>query len=191
MAPGNIVYSGGSESSIRRWFITAAIGKEDGEVSWIHQTSVYSLLYDQDTESLWTASADRTSRQLTITQDAKLSEESRYDHPDYVRAVAIYQGWVITACRDEDIRVFDIGTGKLKYRLEGHFSEVSGLCVVGNVLVSISLDATIRRWNLSEAGLQAHVREQEAWRPDNVTSDKEEHGMTADEVAELEELMSD
>lgn len=190
-----ILYSGGSESSIRRWSIGKTSGQEDGEVSWIHQTSVYSLLYDQDTESLWTASADRTARQLTIATTqvgTKLVEESSYEHPDYVRDVLIYENWVITACRDENIRIFEIGSGKLKCRLEGHFSEVSGLCISGNTLVSVSLDATVRRWDLTEAGLQAHLKEQENWKPEVVQEAAEQDGgLTAEELADLEEMMSD
>lgn len=196
LGPNDIVYSGGSESAIRRWLISVKEGRETGEVSWLHQTSVYSLLYDHDTESLWTASADRTARQLSITADtdadaAKLVEESHFDHPDYVRDVVVHHSWVITACRDEDVRIFDIGSGKLLYRLEGHFTEVSGLCVAGNALISVSLDATLRRWSLTEAGLLAHVKEQESWKPTAVLEEEEKTGMTAEELAELEELMSD
>lgn len=194
LGPDNVLYSGGSESSIRRWVITATKGKADGEPSWLHETSVYSLLYDENSESLWTASADRTSRQLSIDAESKLVEESHFDHPDYVRDIVIHQGWLITACRDEDIRVFEVGSGKLKYTLQGHFSEVSSLCLVGNnTLLSTSLDATMRRWDLSKTGLSGHVSQQEAWTPqvEEQAEGEEKDGMTAEELAELEELMSD
>ncbi|CCG80545.1 WD repeat protein [Taphrina deformans PYCC 5710] len=192
LGPDNVLYSGGSESSIRRWNIGAERGQADGEPSWLHDTSVYSLLYNHETESLWTASADKTSRQLTVDTESKLVEETHFDHPDYVRDIIVHQGRLITACRDEDIRIFDIGSGKLLCTLQGHFSEVSSLVTTGNTLISVSLDATLRKWNLTPAGLQTHVKEQEAWTPAKEEKKEEDGaGLTAEEAAELEELMSD
>ena len=40
-------------------------------------------------------------------------------------------GWLFTACRDEEVRVWDLGTGELVCTYSGHFEEVTGLEVVG------------------------------------------------------------
>ena len=189
IGPDKILYSGGSESSIRRWFVSAERGEELDGTSWIHETSVYAIHYDEETESLWTASADKTARQISVTQDVPFVEESRFEHPDYVRDIVVRHGFLYTACRDENIRVFEIGSGKLRYTLEGHFSEVSGLCLSGNTLVSVSLDATMRRWHLGASRLQAHVQEQDE--EHEAETQEGDARLTAEEQAELEELMSD
>ncbi len=66
---------------------------------------------------------------------------------------------MFTGCRDENIRVWDASvrplvvvlhwqTDKCVYTIEGHFDEVSGLARYGPLVVSASLDGTIRTWEL-------------------------------------------
>ncbi len=109
LSPSGILYSAGSESSIRMWNLTRTGGKEIKEPFWGHDTSVYRLLFAEDT--LWTASADKTARQWT----EDLKQEMRFEHPDYVRDVLVHHNYLITACRDENIRFFDIGVGPHEY----------------------------------------------------------------------------
>lgn len=71
-----------------------------------HNTSVYRLCFDEDGD-MWTASADNTAQHLVRSQG--WTSDTTLTHPDFVNDIAINEtgGWVITACRDEEVRVWD------------------------------------------------------------------------------------
>ena len=73
----------------------------------VHETSVYKLFSDND-GNLWTVSADKTAKHLVHKDGWK-------PHPDFVRDVVVHEkgGWVIPACRDEEIEVWDRSMGDL------------------------------------------------------------------------------
>jgi WD40 repeat protein len=124
-------------------------------------------------------------------------EDSRFEHPDFVRDVAVDEdgGWIITACRDEDVRIWERGSGKLHHVFVGHFEEVTGLVLLPKQrLVSISIDATIRLWSLKTQDLVMAVKEAEDERlgkNKDKEPEKKEGMMTAEEEAELAELLED
>jgi len=124
----------------------------------VHETSVYKLYFDGDGD-LWTASADKTAKHLV--RDRGWTPDTTLQHPDFVRDVVCHDlyGWVITACRDEEIRVWNRASGELYHVFTGHFEEVTGLCLIGDLLVSVSIDATLRRWSLAPADLRKAVDE--------------------------------
>jgi WD40 repeat protein len=97
--------SAGSEREIREYTIgvaTAAVG----DPILVHETSVYKLYFDEDGD-LWTASADKTAK--CLTREGGWKPNMTLEHPDFVRDVVVFEqgGWVITACRDEEIRVWN------------------------------------------------------------------------------------
>jgi WD40 repeat protein len=162
-----------------------------------HETSVYKLLFD-DNGDLWTASADKTAKHLVREDDWKA--DTTLSHPDFVRDLVVHEkgGWVITACRDEEIRVWNSGTGNLHHVFSGHFEEVTGLCLFGDLLVSVSIDATVRKWSLAPRDLQRAVEEakkdpeeleEEVKKSDAAASSGGLGMLTAEEEAELRELM--
>jgi hypothetical protein len=67
---------------------------------------------------------------------------------------------------------------------EGHFDEITKLEVVGNILISTSLDGTIRTWNTNEPPPKLDIAKQEEPK-------REESMLTEEEERELAELMSD
>lgn len=156
----------------------------------VHQTSVYKLHFDDDGD-LWTASADKTAKQLLRNDGWKV--EVTLPHPDFVRDVVTHDryGWVITACRDEEVRVWNKATGDLHHIFTGHFEEVTGLCLTGDLVISASIDATIRRWSLAPTDLQKAV--EEAKKPRLLEQDPEPATdlpmLTEEEEAELRALM--
>ena len=77
--------------------------------------------------------------------------EASFSHPDFVKcAVPILDGaYLVTGCRDEHIRVWDMGTDKCVRIVKGHSDEVSCLAVEGQTLWSGSIDGTVRSWNLA------------------------------------------
>ncbi|EAW07596.1 WD40 repeat domain-containing protein [Aspergillus clavatus NRRL 1] len=187
-----LVFSAGSDREIRQFDIAA--GSQDltaADPLLAHDTSVYKLFFDGDGD-MWTASADKTAKCL-VREDGWKSNLT-LTHPDFVRDVVVYEqgGWVITACRDEEVRVWNRSTGQLYHTFSGHFEEVTGLALVGSTVVSVSIDATIRQWSLSPDDLLAAVEKAR----DTKLGDGEEQTnpeplLTEEEERELAELMGE
>jgi WD40 repeat protein len=203
-----VIVSCSSDPVIRRWRISLSSagqiidieGKQElkegnlpGQAIREHETSVYKLLFDSDESDLWTASADGTAKCLTRSRNWAVDEA--FEHGDYVRAVAVTADWIITAGRDEDVKVWDRTTGKLFHTYDGHFEEITGLVIVegGMKVVSVSIDGTIRKWPLSRHGLELARTEKEE-RAKGLLKEVpvvKQSLMTAEEEAELAEFMDD
>jgi WD40 repeat protein len=189
------LFSAGTDREIRRWTITLSSVTEARPSPIIaHETSIDAIHFDSDGD-LWTASADKTAKCLSRGRDWE--HDSTFEHPDFVRDVAVDEdgGWVLTACRDENIRVWDKGTGKLHHVFAGHHEEVTGLLLLSRQrLVSVSIDTTVRQWSLKAQELAKAVKEAEHERLGKIEDDEPEKKdglLTADEEAELAELMGD
>lgn len=205
-----VIASASSDPHIRRWKINldgyeqlreSFHDRPEAERLTIqeHETSVYKVVFDStnDDGDLWTASADGTAKCLVRARNF-IAEDS-FDHGDYVRAVALTEEWVITAGRNEDIKVWDRTSGKLYCTLEGHYEEVTDLVLLNGPsgrpekICSVSIDRTIRTWPLVKSELDAAVvKMKEAAKPNSNTEEqKGDSLLTADEEAELAELMDD
>jgi WD40 repeat protein len=101
------LFSAGSEREIRIFQIPP-LNQDQGDLEQLihHETSVYKLFFDADAD-LWTASADKTAK--CLVRDRNWQPELVLEHPDFVRDVVVYErgGLVVTACRDEEIRVWN------------------------------------------------------------------------------------
>jgi WD40 repeat protein len=203
-----VLASSSSDPHIRRWRIslsswsqifdttqaTTTQSKPARNTILEHETSVYKVLFsgeDEDSD-LWTASADGTAKCLSRAKG--WSTEDSYTHGDYVRAVAVASDWVVTAGRDEDVKVWDRSTGKLWHVYEGHYEEVTGLILLDGdtKVLSVSIDGTVRTWALGKADLDKARIEREDKQKGEA---KEEEAkpkkslLTEDEEAELADLM--
>lgn len=155
----------------------------------VHETSVYALVFDEAGD-LWSASADGTAK--CLGRERGWEVDTVLVHPDFVKAVVVDDvgGWVVTGCRDEEVRVWEKGSGRLVYTYSGHYEEVTGLCLVGRTVVSVSIDGTIRRWSLKGEDIQKAIEERE--KGAKVEEDKpKETLLTEDEERELAELMDE
>lgn len=198
--------SSSSDPHIRRWRISlesasqivdsaeAADAKGAKATILEHETSVYKVLFagDDEESDLWTASADGTAKCLSRAKN--WSTEETYEHGDYVRAVVVTSDWVVTAGRDEDVKVWDKATGKLWHIYEGHYEEVTGLVLLEGekVVVSVGIDGTIRTWGITKAELNKAIKEKEDKQKGVVKEEKiqpKKSLLTAEEEAELAELM--
>jgi WD40 repeat protein len=192
-----VLFSASSDREIRRWHISLDAAYEVPESLerpiLAHDTSVYKVSFDVSGD-LWTASADKTVKHLV--RDRGWEADTILQHPDFVRDVAVAErmGLIVTACRDEEVRVWDSASEKVVCTYSGHFEEVTGLVVVGQSVVSVSIDGTLRQWGLRREAMEAYRAE----------IDKEANGageenvqkggrsvLTAEEEAELAELMED
>ena len=157
-----------------------------------HETSVYRMRFDNDGD-MWTASADKTAKRL-VREDGFLADTT-LAHPDFVRDIVLHEAaaLAITACRDEEIRLWNTGTSQLVHIFTGHYEEVTGLALKGNMLLSISIDATLRRWDLAPQGLAKAIELSKS--PDLLEDEpepKNDLGMlTEEEEAELRALMEE
>lgn len=203
-----VLVSSSSDPHIRRWRISLSSASQilDSEQATPspsqpardtileHQTSVYKVLFsgDDDDTDLWTASADGTAKCLLRARN--WSTEETYEHGDYVRTVVVTMDWVVTAGRDEDVKVWDRATGKLWHVYEGHYEEVTGLVVLDGEkkVVSVSIDGTVRTWGLRKADLEKARKEAEEKENGVVKEEKvqpKKSLLTEEEEAELAELM--
>lgn len=204
------LFSADSVRDIRRWRISLSEANElPEEPIRAHETSVNRLRFeeavlgdaDEDVDAdLWTASSDNTAQHLVRSR--AWAADTVLTHPDFVRDVVVDQdaGYVVTACRDEEVRVWNASSGDLVCILSGHYEEVTGLALIPGAdgqrakrVVSVSIDGTVRTWSLDAAELQK-IKE-EADRQANGTAETEEEEevkgsmLTAEEEAELAELM--
>ncbi|KAI9813915.1 MAG: hypothetical protein M1832_006062 [Thelocarpon impressellum] len=208
---GAVVFSAGSEREVRRWRVSAASAAEVEESTPIvaHETSVYRMRFDAEAGELWTASADRTAR--CLARDEGWAAETTLAHPDFVRDIVLAEeaGFVVTACRDEEVRVWDRSvrfrilsrvyqltgeqTGKLLHSYAGHYEEVTGLALLSaRCVASISIDGTVRRWELTEvafAAARTAAEEQGTGKAEPPAASAE--GLTAEEEDELAALMDE
>ncbi|TVY41955.1 putative WD repeat-containing protein [Lachnellula occidentalis] len=203
-----VLVSSSSDPQIRRWRISLSSwsqiydttqaatsqNKPARDTILEHETSVYTILFsgEEEDSDLWTASADGTAKCLSRAKG--WSTEDSYTHGDYVRAVAVTSDWVITAGRDEDVKVWDRATGKLSHVYEGHFEEVTGLVLVKKdaKVVSVSIDGTVRTWGLGKADLEKARIEREAKLKGEAKEEKvkvKKGLITEEEEAELADLM--
>jgi WD40 repeat protein len=203
-----MLVSSSSDPHIRRWQISLSSAAQitsdvldpknsantAREAIRAHETSVYKLLFDADEGDLWTASADGTVKCLARARN--WAAEETIEHGDYVRAVALTTEWIITAGRDETVKVWDRNTGKLFFVYEGHFQEVTGLVIMNEEkeVLSISIDGTLRTWPLGRKELEKAILEKEEESKGLVEEAQPEAKrsmLTEDEEAELAELMDD
>lgn len=207
-----VVVSASSDPSLRRWKISLDSAEQitesfkdqpDTERLTIleHDTSVYKLNFDlfDDDVDLWTASADGTAK--CLSRATNFTTADTLQHGDYVRGVVTTDQWIVTAGRDEDVKVWNRATGKLYCKLYGHFDEITDLVLLQNSqgagvkVCSVGIDGTIRVWPLAKNGLDETVRaieeEEKGQKEEVVEEDKGEGMLTAEEEAELAELMDD
>lgn len=189
------VFSAGSDREIRQWAIAVDSASEvQPSPIIVHETSIDAIHFDSDGD-LWTASADKTAK--CLARGREWAQDSSFEHPDFVRDLAVDEdgGWVATACRDEEIRVWEKGSGKLHHVFSGHFEEVTGLVLLSRQrLISASIDATIRQWSLKAPDLANAIKEAEdekLGKTKETEPEKKEGVMTAEEEAELAELLED
>ncbi|KAJ5247231.1 hypothetical protein N7468_002214 [Penicillium chermesinum] len=164
-----VLFSADSDREIRQFKV---LGGDAPEPLIAHETSVYKLFFDQDGD-LWTASADKTAKCL-VRADG-WNPNLTLEHPDFVRDVVVYEpgGWVVTACRDEEVRVWNRSTGEL------HHLSVQGI------------DGTIRQWSLRSDELQKAVDQAKQGARTEEDQPSGEPMLTEEEERELAELMAD
>ncbi|KAI0390076.1 WD40-repeat-containing domain protein [Xylariaceae sp. FL0594] len=202
-----LLVSASSDPHIRRWRITADTYEQVTEVTpnepnsvrptiSEHDTTVYKIVFDEEGEDvdLWTSSGDGTSK--CLSRQKGFATDDTIQHGHHVRTVAVTDQWVITAGRDEDVKVWDRASGKLYCTLEGHYNEVTDLVILdnGKRVASISIDGTVRTWPLDKPELDRINREKEEKEKGVEKEEPEESGeglMTAEEEAELAALMED
>lgn len=125
------VYSAGSERGMRCWEVPVEAAEVRGArgvggVMVVHETSVNAVRFEGEEAEMWTASADMTAKRVDVRgaegvgkMDAEGEVVARVDtvleHPDYVNDIVVDPRgrWAVTACRDEEVRVWDIAVGFL------------------------------------------------------------------------------
>lgn len=141
---------------------------------------------------LYTASSDNTSQFLP--RSARFQAPATVmKHPDWVRDVIAMPelGMVVTACRDEEVRIWEIEQEDIDTReaskkreatllgtLSGHHDSVEAMAFVRPEkntravrLVSGGLDCTLRVWSLEHDAIETHEKEWRKWARKNGVTD--------------------
>lgn len=107
------LFSAGSDREIRRFSIPSGDAESVSDPIIAHETSVYKLFFDADGD-LWTASADKTVK--CLLREKSWKPDLELVHPDFVRDVVVHEqrGLVVSACRDEDVRVWNRAVSVIK-----------------------------------------------------------------------------
>jgi hypothetical protein len=79
----------------------------------------------------------------------------------------------------------------LHHTFSGHYEEVTGLLLIGSLLISVSIDATVRQWSLKPADLKTAVEEARKKPAPEESQPKPESMLTEEEERELAELMGE
>lgn len=194
-------FSGSSDRVIQPWTLHAEDGWKNDSVNpqtpiIRHETGIEALVFDDDGD-LWTASFDKTAKCLNRERDWACDTE--LVHPDYVRAICIDEegGYVATACRDEEVRLWDKSSGELVHIFSGHYDEVVALVFLDRLrlIVSASIDGTVRTWSTHPQDIEkAKLEVLEANDPDRgeiVETLNAGAILSVEEEKELEDLMAD
>src|SRR5262249_2198427 len=155
-----LVSAGGSEfrparnkgtttGQIKLWDRTA--GKELGPLAG-HTSKIFSAAFSPDSQTLATASADRTVRLWEGP-----SGRERFvltGHAEAVWCVAFSPdgNTVFSASADKTVKFWDVATGKERKTLTGHDEEVLAVAVSpdGKTLATGGADWTIRLWDIEQ-----------------------------------------
>lgn len=161
----------------------------------VHETSVYALDLDDDGD-LWTGSADGDVTRLDRDKDWAVG--LRIKTKGCVRGVAVDNegSWIVSVGRDEEVHIWDRETGELHHSYSGHYDEILGVVVLGQMAVTVGLDGTIRRWSLRGGDLEDAIRKKKVEEErvveveeEQVLDEKGPNLMTEDEMRELTELL--
>ena len=191
------IFSASSDPHIRRWKLKSDLSSASEihaeEPILQHETSVNALQFDAD-DDLWTASSDGTAK--CLSRERGYEADTVLTHGDYVRDIVVdeFGGWVVTVGRDEEVKVWERGSGKLWHTYSGHFEEVTGCILLeGQRLITVGIDRTVRQWSLRVDGLEK-AREEAEERKGVVENDVVEEngdGLTEEEERELDDLMKE
>ncbi|KAJ3190236.1 hypothetical protein HDU85_000529 [Gaertneriomyces sp. JEL0708] len=181
---GSVMYSASSDTTIKKW--DTSTGQVLSTLRG-HLTSVYALLLDDG--SLWSASADKTAKRWDLETE---TPDVTLEHPDFVKSLCLLPGaaYLVTGCRDENVRIWDVASEKCIKTLTGHYGEVSGLACLGSKLYSASLDGTIRTWLITDLKTPGQsTLDTPKKEPAVIRKTKKDVTLTEEEERELAELM--
>jgi WD40 repeat protein len=85
---------------------------------------------------------------IEIWKDDQLQKSFSLQNMGVINAMVAYKDKLFFASTDSMIQVYDLNSGELLKKLEGHRGEIFDLCKIENKLYSCSKDNTIRIWDM-------------------------------------------
>lgn len=117
------------------------------------QTRIRDISISKDGNLMAVATHDGRAPLFRIGKDMKPENIQFFEHMGWITSIDIGHGnqYILTGGRDNRVRVWDIGSGKLHSTLEDHEAEVSGrFSPDGRFLISASLDSSTKIWKLND-----------------------------------------
>ncbi|KAF5217135.1 hypothetical protein ECC02_010028 [Trypanosoma cruzi] len=144
---GKYVVSGGDDRLIKVW----DWAKDDEYCSMAgHTDTVWSCKFSHDDARIVTASMNHELRVWDWKNRNCILSWKGHQVPIHHAAFSTNNKYIYSCARDWTVMVWDAATGELFETITGHHSTVYHLDVVGNKLLTSSLDDTLKLWTINE-----------------------------------------
>ena len=146
---GNTLASGSKDGSVRLWCPQTADCRQ--VIPGAHYYGVYCIAFCPDSTSLASGGGDYCLKQWSV-DSSSTKPTSTFTGHDAPNCVVYASPTQIISGVFAELRVWDVATEACTHVLAGHTQEVFGLYMSagGGVLISSSLDGTIKRWGLRQ-----------------------------------------
>lgn len=121
-----------------------------------HEGDVVSLAYSTNGDTLISASGDSSIRIWNASDESEVPKILKLPIASAASvsptSLAVSKTHIVAGYLDRIVRVWDVESGKLLKRLDGHQEKVLSVALGpdGKTLFSSSQDGKVRRWDLSE-----------------------------------------
>ena len=121
-----------------------------------HDGDIVSLAYSTNGETLISASGDNSIRMWNASNESEEPKILKLPIASSVSvsptSLAVSESHIVAGYLDRIVRVWDVESGKLLKRLDGHQEKVLSVAVSpdGRTLFSSSQDGRVRKWDLAE-----------------------------------------
>lgn len=146
---GRFVVSGGDDRLIKVW----EWAKSDEICSLTgHTDTVWSCKFSHDDSRIVTASMNHELRVWDWKHNSCTLSWQGHQVPIHHAVFSPSDRYIFSCARDWTVMVWDAETGELCETIPGHRSTVYHMDVLGNRLITSSLDDTLKVWTITEKG---------------------------------------
>jgi len=155
---GKYVVSGGRDGDLHLWDVESG---DNLSGPWkLHKDKVWSVTWSPDGSRIASCSEDSefiiwNAHPDSPTGKPSVGPISTEQNAVYTIAYCPMGTKLATGGRDSTIKIWDAETGLLQVTLDGHIRSVSSVALTRDIVISGSLDRTVRVWDISNSEQKA------------------------------------